>query len=588
MNINKKYTSMVLLAVLLCTGCASTRKQAGVRVEPLSALLPDSLGTVKVDVNFRVPAQALHRRSRLIIVPQWMNRGQVYAEYRPVVLDAPIYTRKLNRRTQLYGYQDTLQEHSQPVTMNREWVIPYSEQIHVPVEAQGGRLVAMLSTDGCGTCSLIDTLDMAYLTTVPQLIDATAVRLGWIARDFVVRPKVMEGKGEALLQFVINRHDINLELGHNREEMQGMLNTLQQITGDSLATLRNVSIYGMASADGSLAFNTALASHRANAAKQWLVQQLRLPASEAQRFRIGSRSEGWEPVLAAMRADGHPDTLQVSSLLERYAGESDDKAEYFIRRLACWNDIRARYLQKDRKVEYEYNYSIKSFTDDRELIQMYHTRPDAFNEEELLRVAMLQTETDAREEVYRTTLHYFPQSATAAHNLAVLLMRRGAAAEAAVVLKAAEPIAEIRRARAAAYLLLGQYNEVIACVNPESDGPEARYHAGLAYARLQQYAQAYRCLSEFNDCNAALVSLCAGENSHAFQQMQACSETTPRAAYIRALIAARLGEKDRVIQQLRLAVAAPQWATRAAGEVEFRAYWEDADFWALMEGGADR
>ena len=33
----------------------------------------------------------------------------------------------------------------------------------------------------------------------------------------------MEGRGEALLQFVINRYDINLSLGDNRNEMNRML-----------------------------------------------------------------------------------------------------------------------------------------------------------------------------------------------------------------------------------------------------------------------------------------------------------------------------------------------------------------------------
>lgn len=597
MNINIKYATMVLGAMLLSAGCATTREQAAIRVEPVNTLLPDKEGFVQVDANFIVPAEALHRRSRIIILPQWMNNGQVYAEYRPVVLDAPIYTRKLKRREKLSDYRDTLKEQSQQITMGHALTIPYQEQVAIPAEAQGGRLVAMLSNDGCGTCSLIDTIDMAYLTTVPHLIDASDVRLGWMERDFVVRPKIMQGKGEALLQFVINRHDINLQLGRNREEMEGMLNTLQRITRDTLATLQLVTIYGMASADGSLAFNKALASRRANSAKQWLVQQLQLPVAVAKRFKVDSRPEGWGPVLDAMRADGHADTLQVVRLLERYANENDDKAEYFIRRLPCWKDIRTHYLQKDRKVVYEYSYSLKSFTDDSELLMMYSTRPDAFNEEELLRVAMLQSDAKAQEEVYRTTLKYFPQSTTAVHNLAVLLMRRGAATEAEALLKDAEaaavqrdtlPAAEIRRALAAAFLQTGRYEEVIGCVDPETDGAEARYHVGLAYAKLQRYADAYRCLHEFNDCNAALVSLCAGENERAWQQMQACSDESPRAAYIRALTAARRGDKSTMMEQLRQAVAEPKWAIEAAGEVEFRAYWNDADFRALVKGGTNQ
>lgn len=585
MKRNNSYIAIFLLTILLCMGCASTRKQTAIRVEPVKTLHPDREGAVNVDVDFIVPAQALHRRSRIIIVPQWVSGGRVYAEYTPVVLDAPIYARKLNRRKQLYGYQDTLQAQSQRVTMGHDWVVPYHELVTIPSEAQGGRLVAMLSTDGCGTCSLIDTLDMGYLTMVPHLIDASAVRLGWMEQDYV---QTKEGRGEALLQFVINRHDINLQLGRNRQEMQDMLTTLQQITRDSLATLQQVSIYGMASADGSLAFNTGLASRRAQAAKRWLVQQLHLPASVTQRFQVGSRPEGWGPVLAAMQADGHPDTLQVSRLLERYAGESDDKAEYFIRRLPCWKDIRARYLQKDRKVVYEYNYSLNTLPDDGELLQQYRTSPETFTEEEWLRVAALQTEVAAQEEVYRSLLKYYPKSTIAVHNLAVLLLRRGAETEAEAMLKEAEQTVEIRRIRAAACLQSEHYEEVLACIDPETDGPEARYYVGLAYAKLQRYAEAYRYLREFNDCNAALVSLCAGEEKHASQQMEACTDLSPRAAYVRALIAARQGNKIQVLQQLRQAVIAPQWAAQAASEAEFQAYWSDADFQTLIKGGTGR
>ena len=74
-------------------------------------------------------------------------------------------------------------------------------------------------------------------------------------------------------------------------------------------------------------------------------------------------------------ADGHKDTLKVKEILDKYNAENDDVAERYIRRLSCWGDIREKYLQKDRKVEYEYTYTIKSFTTDRELLEMYEKRP---------------------------------------------------------------------------------------------------------------------------------------------------------------------------------------------------------------------
>lgn len=136
-----------------------------------------------------------------------------------------------------------------------------------------------------------------------------------------------------------------------------------------------------------------------------------------------------------MAADAHPDAGKVKAILDRYADQNDDVAERYIRRLACWKDIRERYLQKDRKVEYVYTYTIRSFTTDAELLDMYSKRPDAFNEDELLRVASLATDDKKRMEVYLILLKRFPQSAIVVNNLAVLYLREGKEDEAIEVLK---------------------------------------------------------------------------------------------------------------------------------------------------------
>ena len=63
------------------------------------------------------------------------------------------------------------------------------------------------------------------------------------------------------------------------------------------------------------------------------------------------------------------------AILERYPadGNNDDVQEREIRRLSCWERIRTNYLQRDRKVEYRYTYTLKSFTSDKELLRMYAT-----------------------------------------------------------------------------------------------------------------------------------------------------------------------------------------------------------------------
>ena len=181
----------------------------------------------------------------------------------------------------------------------------------------------------------------------------------------------------------------------------------------------------MASADGSLAFNTCLAENRANAAKDWVADRLGLTVAQKNGIKVSSRPEGWLPVLDSMKKDGNSDSIKVKDILERFADQNDDVQERHIRRLACWSMIRDRYLSKDRKVEYTYSYTIKSFTTDSELLGMYAKRPDAFNEPELLKVSTLM-QTDAEKiGVYQTILKYFPDSETAKNNLAVLYLRTG-------------------------------------------------------------------------------------------------------------------------------------------------------------------
>ena len=565
---------------MLLAGCATVKTDRQVYVSPVRTLTPDSTSSVQVDVTVHVPEKAFSRRSRLIVVPQLMQHDRMLAELTPVVLDAPIYQKKMERRKELEDYRDPYAPWAQGVERNRAYDLVYRERVFVPDSISAGQIVAVLSADGCGSCGVVDTVDVAYISNLPNLIEPKkSLQLNWIEPEFVIRPKVMKGRGEALLQFVINLYDINLTLGQNREEMNRMLGTLQGIVNDTLATLNSVSIYGMASADGPFAFNTTLSRNRAQAARRWLEQQLQIDLEQQVAFSIGSRPEGWMPVLQAMRADRHPDTLLVQQILEKYPGENDDPAEYRIRRLACWPDIRARYLQKDRKVEYEYTYTVRNFTSDAELLDMYGKRPDAFNEEELLRVSTLKTSPEEKMEVYRTLLHYFPQSQVAANNLAVLLLRQNKPDEAEAVLRSLDEYSpEMLNTRAAIYVYRNQYEKAIELLDTHVDLPEARYNLGLLKAARRQLDEAYRLLHTYNDVNAAVVALSMGRNDEARRMLEPCNDTTPRAHSVRALTDARQQHTDRLMDHLARAVEEERFRLRARTEADFMPYPTDPRF----------
>lgn len=345
--------------LMLATGCATHKAGKVITTTPAPyTLTPDSLNRAQLDVRFHVPAHYFSKRSRIVITPQIMTGDSVVDECQPVALYSSIYSKKAERQSVLYHIDDPytarmikVEDTSQPID------VPYSETLQLPEDMDDARVTAVISTDGCGECTGIDTIDVAMIMMPVKYVEPAQE-----PEKEKVELVEMQGRGVANLQFVINLYDINLTMGNNRKELEDMVAKLEPVLSDSLATLTSLEISGLASADGPLSFNTPLSRNRANSAKNWLVERLNIDPKVQDIIKVSSRPEGWQPVLEAMTADGHPDADRVKEILIRYADQNDDVAERYIRRLACWKDIREKYLPKDRKVEYVYTYVVRRYT----------------------------------------------------------------------------------------------------------------------------------------------------------------------------------------------------------------------------------
>lgn len=579
-------TSFTALLILL-SGCASSRKTGKtITTTPSSYVVaPDSANQVHLDMIFHIPENYLSKRSRLIITPQLVVDDTVREAYLPLVLNALIYDKKINRKKVLDNYVDPYGGKEIKLgKASRSFDLPYMNTIQLPEGIESGLMVVVVSLDGCGECSGIDTIDIASISDPVTLMQDVkeSLKLSWVEPEFVIRPKVMEGRGVANLKFNINKSGINFSMGNNRQEMEDMVSTLIPILEDSLATLNSITVTGMASADGPFSFNTSLARNRAASAKRWLVNRLNL-GSDIQRYIIiNSRPEGWAPVLAFMTADGNPDSVAVKNILDKYTEGNDDVQEYFIRHLSCWDNIKTKYLQKERKVEYVYNYTIKSFSDDADLMEMYKKRPDAFNEEELLRVATLVKSLDDKKEVYKTIMNYFPQSQIAANNLAAIYLLEENADEARKVLYLLDDNSpRLLNTLAASYVYSGNYEKAAELLQ-YVDLSDARYNLGLLKAKNRKFYEAYELLRPFADLNSAIVALSINKNDDAKAILSTLKEENSVVEYARSLIAARLEEDAVFYKHIKKACEDEKLRKRAATEPDFYSYHADVLFQTLI------
>ena len=139
------YILLGLIPMAVATGAVPDRSKK-VTVNPVKTLTPDSTSSVNVDVMINVPARAFSSRSRLIIVPQLISNDTMVTECRAMVLDAPIYSKKMERRVKLEGYVDTLAENSGRVNNRENQSIPYIERVSVPENIETDVVNARLQT----------------------------------------------------------------------------------------------------------------------------------------------------------------------------------------------------------------------------------------------------------------------------------------------------------------------------------------------------------------------------------------------------------------------------------------------------------
>lgn len=580
-----QYTVLTVTLLSLASGCATTKlSKNGITINQVQeTLVPDSLNQVSVDVSFNIPRNYISKRSRLFISPQIISNGAVREELVPIVLDASIYSKKGSRAKDLAAYQDPFAHLAKKVDVTCDLIIPFKQKIVVP-EVGDCYIQAVISADGCGSCTGLQTILMADVTDPVTLIKDVKeeFKLSWLEPEFVIIPKHREGKGIAKLYFDINSSQINLEKRNNRSEMERMLTTLSNVTTDSLASLNSVSIIGLASADGSLPFNTRLSYSRANSAKEWLFGRLNTNKQMRKVFTVSSRPEGWLPVYELMVANKDADSLLVKNILEKYSVYNDDVQERYVRRLPIWNKIKEKYLNDTRIVEYVYTYTIKSFTTDEELIKMYQKRPDAFNEAELLRLASISKSVDEKKGVYSTLVKYFPQSSIAANNLAYLMLESGDAAKAkAIVEEQKNYTPELINTLAATYVYQNDYEKAIELLK-SVDLPQARYNLGLIQAKRRKYQEAYELLKPFADVNTTIIALCLEKTDEAKQIADSIKSDEPTIEYVRAIIAARMDNENAFFNHIAKACQNVELLNRAIVDAEFSKYRGDERFLKLL------
>lgn len=192
--------------------------------------------------------------------------------------------------------------------------------------------------------------------------------------DYRVRRYRVEHPDEAdyTLRYRINLTTLNPRLGDNAAELQAMESFFRSLTGDTLRSVKLVSITGYASPDGPQPLNERLSKGRTADFKAYGDKHYHFSTHYS--LENHSVAEDWEGLRRAVMQSPVPDREAVLKILD--GPLSHHEKELQLKALpAAWEYLKEQLLPPLRRVEVVVNYARSSIVEHRTLVQKPRPAP---------------------------------------------------------------------------------------------------------------------------------------------------------------------------------------------------------------------
>ena len=369
---------------------------------------------------------------------------------------------------------------------------------------------------------------------------------------------------EGQILYLVNSSEVrNAQL--KSQSIKDFQEALDKIAADERTRLVGTEIVAYASPEGAETLNNKLSDKRSESANK--VWGKIVKGHEATDPEVKSVGEDWEGFQKLVSESDIQDKNLILRVLSMYSDPAVRESE--IRNMSeIFTELKGEVLPELRRARLIVNSEYQNYTA-KELLELSETNVAALDEPALLRAAKLQKDTDKKIALYERAVSKFNSDA-ARFNLAAVYVDKGDLARAESILRNVEKDADVNNLLGVIEMKRGNYDSAIRCFN--AAGTEAA-QANLGAIDILQgrYADAVKHLSAAydKDFNLALAYLLNGQLDKAAAAVK-CQ--CPKSQYLRAVIAARQGNADKVKEYLEKACRDEKLRERAAKDVEFADY----------------
>ena len=552
----------LIASVVMLASCGKLDKPEQITVTPGTLELKG--GKVAADITGTFPAKKFAKKGVLVVTPVLKYNGQE-ALGEPVTYVGE--KAKENGKAVNYKAGGTYSQHF--------------EVAYVPEMKESELYLRFDARIGKKVINIPDVKIADGVITTPELAqpgkDATATTPDKFQR-------VIQELTEADIKFLIQQSNVR-----SSETKTGEMKALQAAIKDAQKAERKeinkIEVAGYASPDGAEALNEKLAQNRQKAAANFLKNDLRKNKVKKD-IESNITAEDWAGFQAAMENSNMQDKDLVLRVLSMYTDPEEREAQ--IKNLSSvYDNIKTDILPALRRSRLILTTDIIGKSDD-EIREMVNQEPCELNVEEMLYAATLTNDKAEKMAIYEKVANKF-NDYRAWNSMGQIYFKDGNIAEArrcfskALTLAPNDPDVNFNAGLAAL-----ADNDVAAAEEylGKAGGTTGDLDAalGLLYTKKGDYAAAKKAYGSKASNNAATQQILNEEYDAAAKTLDAVQNPNATTAYLKAIVGARTNDRDAVIANLKSAIAQDAaLKARAANDIEFAKFAEDADFQAIVK-----
>lgn len=299
-----------------------------------------------------------------------------------------------------------------------------AEKIHyqasVPFEQWMETAELVLQQDSCGCQELLMENEdlLATLDFKPRVFAPTFVYI----QPEVEAVKVRDVKGQAYIDFPVNRTEIYPDYRRNPEELKKIIATIDEVKNNPDTRITSIAIKGYASPEGTYRNNTRLAKGRTATLKDYVQKQYQLAEGV---MNTDFEPEDWAGLRRYVAESDLVHKQEILALID--SDREPDNKEWKIK--STYPQEYAFLLKEVypglRHSDYVVEYVVRAYTDVEEAKKVLATNPGNLSLQELYMIADSYPQgSDEYNEVFATMVRLYPADEVANLNAANVAMQR--------------------------------------------------------------------------------------------------------------------------------------------------------------------